>query len=64
MPWFITNTYGDDVAVLKEYRHPNWLYTNITLINHVLGPLVMVAMWALAVTAFGLIYPASGVYLL
>lgn len=61
---FVVNTYGD-VAVLKEYRNPSWFYSHVTVYCRVLGPLVMVAMWALTIAAFvSVIYPVSGIYLL
>jgi len=63
MGWFVTNTYGD-MAVIKEYRTPTWFYSHVTLFCRVLGPLVMVAMWALTVTAFTLVHPFSGIWLL
>ncbi|OQV11938.1 hypothetical protein BV898_13814 [Hypsibius exemplaris] len=63
MPWFVSNKFGDQ-AVLKEYRNPAWLYTHITIFCRVVGPLVMVGMWALAIAAFTGFYPVSGIYLL
>lgn len=63
MTIFLENTFGD-TAVLKTYRNPAWIYSHITIACRLLGPLVMVAMWALAVTAFTLIHATSGIYLL
>lgn len=39
--WFVENNFGD-VAVLKVYRTPSWLYSHMTLICRILGPAVMV----------------------
>ncbi|XP_055341169.1 uncharacterized protein LOC129590145 [Paramacrobiotus metropolitanus] len=63
MPLFLENTYKD-TAVLKVYRNPSWLYSHMTLVCRIVGPAVMVAMWALAISAFISLYAATGVYLL
>jgi len=64
MPLVVRNNFEPGIPVLKEYRHPVWLYSHMTVYSHVLGPAIMVGIWAIAIAAFASIAPNAGIYLL